>query len=49
MLFVDRLVASSGIGPEIVAAATPIEIIDGLTARVASLAHLIATEWPPKC
>jgi len=44
VLFVDMLFASSGIEQEIVAAATPVEIIEGLTVRVASLAHLIATK-----
>ncbi len=44
LLFVDLLFASSGIEPEIVAAANPIEIIEGLVVRVATVAHLIATK-----
>jgi predicted nucleotidyltransferase len=43
-LFVDLLFASSGIEPEIVKAATPLALIEGLTVPVASLAHLIATK-----
>jgi predicted nucleotidyltransferase len=39
---IDLLFASSGIEPEIVAAATPIEIITGLTIPVATIGHLIA-------
>jgi hypothetical protein len=38
----DLLFASSGIEPEIVAAAEPIEVVPGLTLPVAQLAHLIA-------
>jgi predicted nucleotidyltransferase len=41
-LFVGLLFASSGIEPEIIQAAEPLEVIEGLTVRVASLAHLIA-------
>ena len=43
-LFVDLLFASSGIESEIVAAADPIEIIEGLSIPVATIAHLIATK-----
>lgn len=43
-LYVDLLFASSGIEPEIVAAAEPVEIVGGLVVRVATLAHLIATK-----
>ncbi len=43
-LFVDLLFASSGIEQEIVAAADPIEVIEGLVVRVATIAHLIATK-----
>ncbi|OGK99324.1 MAG: hypothetical protein A3D33_07835 [Candidatus Rokubacteria bacterium RIFCSPHIGHO2_02_FULL_73_26] len=39
---VDLLFASSGIEPEIVAAADPIEVIPGFTIPVARLGHLIA-------
>ncbi|MEZ4447317.1 MAG: nucleotidyl transferase AbiEii/AbiGii toxin family protein [Polyangiaceae bacterium] len=39
---VDLLFASSGIEPEVVAAATEIEILDGLTVPVAIVGHLIA-------
>jgi hypothetical protein len=39
---VDLLFASSGIEPEIVAAADPIEAVPGLAAPVARLGHLIA-------
>ncbi len=39
---IDLLFASSGIEPEIVAAATPIEIVSGLTIPVATIGHLIA-------
>lgn len=39
---VDLLFASSGIEPEIVAAAEPIEAVPALTAPVARLGHLIA-------
>ena len=42
--FVDLLFASSGIEQEIVAAADPIEVIEGLAVRVATIAHLIATK-----
>lgn len=38
----DLLFASSGIEHEIVAEAGPIELLPGLTVKVASLAHLIA-------
>jgi hypothetical protein len=41
-LVVDLLFASSGIEPEIVAAAEPLEIIEGATVRVAIVPHLIA-------
>lgn len=43
-LFVDLLFASSGIEPEIVQAATPITILEGLIVPVATIAHLIATK-----
>jgi len=43
-LFVDLLFASSGIEPEIVAAAEPLEIIEGLVLPVATIAYLIATK-----
>lgn len=43
-LFVDLLFASSGIEPEIVAAAEPLEILEGLLVRVATIPHLIATK-----
>jgi Nucleotidyl transferase AbiEii toxin, Type IV TA system len=39
---VDLLFASSGIEPEIVTAAEPIEIVQGFTVPVARLGHLIA-------
>lgn len=39
---VDLLFAACGIEPEIVAAAEPIEIVDGLVAAVAAVGHLIA-------
>jgi ActR/RegA family two-component response regulator len=39
---IDLLFASSGIEPEVVAAAEEIEILDGLKVPVASIAHLIA-------
>ena len=39
---VDLLFASSGIEPEIVAAADPIDVVPGLIAPVARLGHLIA-------
>jgi len=38
----DLLFASSGIEPEIVTAAEPVEIVTGLTVPVARLGHLIA-------
>ena len=41
-LVVDLLFASSGIEPEIVAAAEPIEIVAGFAVRVSTTAHLIA-------
>lgn len=41
---VDFLFASSGIEPEIVAAATSLEILDGVLVSVASTGHLIATK-----
>lgn len=40
--FVDLLFASSGIEPEVVAAADPLEIATGLTVPVAQLGHLLA-------
>ncbi len=40
--FVDLLFAASGIEPEIVAAAEPIEIVSGLVTKVARIGHLIA-------
>lgn len=43
-LVVDLLFASSGIEEEIVQAADPLEIIEGLTVPVASMPHLIATK-----
>ena len=43
-LFVDLLFASSGIEAEIVAAADPLEVIEGLVVRVATIPHLIATK-----
>ena len=43
-LVVDLLFASSGIEPEIVAAADSIEVIEGLAVRVATIPHLIATK-----
>lgn len=39
---VDLMFASTGIEPEIVSAATPIDVLPGVTVRVASLAHLLA-------
>lgn len=39
---VDLLFASSGIEPEIVVAAEPLEVLPGLTVRVARTGHLIA-------
>ena len=39
---VDLIFASTGIESEIVAAATPVEILPDVTVRVASLAHLLA-------
>lgn len=41
---VDLLFASSGLEPEIVAAASVIELIPGVRAPVASLGHLLATK-----
>ncbi|MGH8902184.1 MAG: hypothetical protein ACRDYA_11005 [Egibacteraceae bacterium] len=41
---VDLLFASSGIEPEIVAGAEPLEVLPGLTVRVARTGHLIALE-----
>ncbi|RLB57802.1 MAG: hypothetical protein DRI90_17555 [Deltaproteobacteria bacterium] len=41
---VDLLFASSGIEPEIVGAATPINILGDLVIPVATIAHLIATK-----
>jgi hypothetical protein len=41
-IVVDLLFVSSGIEPEIVAAATPLVILQGLQVPVASLAHLMA-------
>ena len=41
-VLVDVLFASSGIEPEIVQAAEPIEILPGLTVPVANTGHLIA-------
>jgi predicted nucleotidyltransferase len=38
----DLLFASSGIEPEVVAAAEPLEIFPGVTAPVAQIGHLIA-------
>jgi hypothetical protein len=39
---IDLLFASSGIEAEIVAAATPVELVPGLTVPVAQIGHLIA-------
>ena len=39
---VDLMFASTGIEPEIVLAATPVDVLPGVTVRVASLAHLLA-------
>jgi predicted nucleotidyltransferase len=39
---IDLLFASSGIEPEVVAAATSVELIPGLTVPVAQIGHLIA-------
>lgn len=39
---VDLIFASTGIEAEIVAAATPIDVLPGVTVHVASLAHLLA-------
>lgn len=39
---IDLLFASSGIEPEIVAGANPVELIPGLTLKVARIDHLIA-------
>ena len=41
-MVVDLIFASTGIEPEIVAAASSIEILPGVTVRVASLGHLLA-------
>jgi len=41
-IVIDLLFVSSGIEPEIVAAATPLAILPGLQVPVASLAHLLA-------
>ncbi len=41
-IVVDLLFASSGIEPEVVASAEPVELFPGLVSRVASAAHLIA-------
>ena len=41
-VYIDLLFASSGIEREIVAEAEPIELLEGLTMRVATRAHLIA-------
>ncbi|HEU4350010.1 MAG TPA: nucleotidyl transferase AbiEii/AbiGii toxin family protein [Actinoplanes sp.] len=41
---VDVLFASSGIEPEIAAAAEPVEILPGVTVPVAGVAHLIAVK-----
>jgi len=41
-VLLDLLFASSGIEPEIVAAAEPLEILGGLTVPVARIGHLIA-------
>jgi predicted nucleotidyltransferase len=38
----DLLFASSGIEPEVVAAAEPLEIFSGVTVRVAQIGHLVA-------
>src|SRR5262245_4066596 len=43
-LFVDLLFASSCIEPEIVAAAEPIDVIEGVVIRVATIPYLIATK-----
>jgi len=43
-LYVDLLFASSGIESEIVTAATPVSVIEGVTVPVATVAHLIATK-----
>ncbi len=43
-VIIDLLFASSGIEPEIVAAAEPLEILPGLAVPVARLSHLIALE-----
>lgn len=39
---VDLLFASSGLEPEIVAAAAPVEIAPGVTVPLANLSHLLA-------
>ncbi len=41
-IVVDLLFASSGIEPEVVAAAEPLEIVEGLVVPVARVGHLIA-------
>lgn len=41
-MYVDLLFASSGIEQEVVAAAGPVEVVQGLTVPVATRAHLIA-------
>ena len=41
-IVVDLIFASTGIEPEIVEAATPIDVLPGVTVNVASLAHLLA-------
>jgi hypothetical protein len=43
-LVVDLLFASSGIEPEIVGAADPLDIIEGALLPVATIPHLIATK-----
>lgn len=39
---IDLMFASTGIEPEIVSAATPVDVLPGVIVRVASLAHLLA-------
>lgn len=41
-IVVDLLFASSGIEPELAAAATPLEVLPGLVVPVATLGHLVA-------
>lgn len=41
-MYIDLLFASSGIEPEIVAAAEELAVLEDVTVRVASRAHLIA-------